>query len=417
MARISCRRCSTASTTTCASPARRSSARWCRHPVRHGGGGPAPRQRHAVRPVRLDLEPRHRQGAARRQGPPVGRHQRQLELSVHTEAPFGGYKMSGIGRELGMAALDLYTETKNVFIDISLRRASTAASSRPAGVGSGRRRGRDRGARRAGSWGLVAIVAVRRPSSGQAVTAPNVEAVATCAIPSAEPADAWPDASSRSTCRRAGAGHHDARADRPRPRGRRRPVEVRIMLESSNGKLIASETRRSRPASGTAAGSPSRVGFPLDEPATRRRRWCCSGRRGRPVTASRSTSSGVGSRSEPSSGSRHLPVGRVGDPARTADPSARTVSCGGLPFGTEHAPPACLRSVAAFGRRPGEVGPAPVEPVAQRPGRRPEGEPRPRDRVRARTSRSRAPPGSAWASHRRSRASKAIVTTAASSRV
>jgi len=39
--------------------------------------------------------------------------------SVHTEAPFGGYKMSGIGRELGMAALDLYTETKNVFIDIS----------------------------------------------------------------------------------------------------------------------------------------------------------------------------------------------------------------------------------------------------------------------------------------------------------
>ncbi len=39
--------------------------------------------------------------------------------SVHTEAPFGGYKMSGIGRELGMAAMDLYTETKNVFIDIS----------------------------------------------------------------------------------------------------------------------------------------------------------------------------------------------------------------------------------------------------------------------------------------------------------
>jgi acyl-CoA reductase-like NAD-dependent aldehyde dehydrogenase len=35
------------------------------------------------------------------------------------EAPFGGYKMSGIGRELGMAALDLYTETKNIFIDLS----------------------------------------------------------------------------------------------------------------------------------------------------------------------------------------------------------------------------------------------------------------------------------------------------------
>ena len=39
--------------------------------------------------------------------------------SVHTEAPFGGYKMSGIGRELGMAALDLYTETKNIFVDLS----------------------------------------------------------------------------------------------------------------------------------------------------------------------------------------------------------------------------------------------------------------------------------------------------------
>jgi acyl-CoA reductase-like NAD-dependent aldehyde dehydrogenase len=38
--------------------------------------------------------------------------------SVHTEAPFGGYKMSGIGRELGMSAIDLYTETKNVFIDL-----------------------------------------------------------------------------------------------------------------------------------------------------------------------------------------------------------------------------------------------------------------------------------------------------------
>jgi betaine-aldehyde dehydrogenase len=38
--------------------------------------------------------------------------------SVHTEAPFGGYKMSGMGRELGMSAIDLYTETKNVFIDL-----------------------------------------------------------------------------------------------------------------------------------------------------------------------------------------------------------------------------------------------------------------------------------------------------------
>ena len=38
--------------------------------------------------------------------------------SVHTEAPFGGYKMSGIGRELGMHAIEMYTETKNVFVDL-----------------------------------------------------------------------------------------------------------------------------------------------------------------------------------------------------------------------------------------------------------------------------------------------------------
>jgi acyl-CoA reductase-like NAD-dependent aldehyde dehydrogenase len=38
--------------------------------------------------------------------------------SVHVEAPFGGYKMSGIGRELGMHALELYTEVKNVYVDL-----------------------------------------------------------------------------------------------------------------------------------------------------------------------------------------------------------------------------------------------------------------------------------------------------------
>ena len=39
--------------------------------------------------------------------------------SVHTEAPFGGYKQYGIGRELGMHALQLYTEVKNVYVDLS----------------------------------------------------------------------------------------------------------------------------------------------------------------------------------------------------------------------------------------------------------------------------------------------------------
>ena len=39
--------------------------------------------------------------------------------SVHTEAPFGGMKQSGLGRELGMVALEHYTETKNIYIDLS----------------------------------------------------------------------------------------------------------------------------------------------------------------------------------------------------------------------------------------------------------------------------------------------------------
>jgi betaine-aldehyde dehydrogenase len=36
--------------------------------------------------------------------------------SVFTEAPFGGYKQSGIGREMGMHAAELYTELKNIYL-------------------------------------------------------------------------------------------------------------------------------------------------------------------------------------------------------------------------------------------------------------------------------------------------------------
>ena len=36
--------------------------------------------------------------------------------SVHVEAPFGGFKRSGIGRDLGMAAMEGYTELKNVYV-------------------------------------------------------------------------------------------------------------------------------------------------------------------------------------------------------------------------------------------------------------------------------------------------------------
>ena len=36
--------------------------------------------------------------------------------SVHVEAPFGGYKHSGLGRDLGLEALEACTELKNIYI-------------------------------------------------------------------------------------------------------------------------------------------------------------------------------------------------------------------------------------------------------------------------------------------------------------
>ena len=39
----------------------------------------------------------------------------------HAAYPFGGYKQSGLGRELGPHALDEYTEEKFVHVDLSGR--------------------------------------------------------------------------------------------------------------------------------------------------------------------------------------------------------------------------------------------------------------------------------------------------------
>ena len=36
--------------------------------------------------------------------------------SVRVATPFGGFKQSGFGRELGMHAMDGYSELKNVFL-------------------------------------------------------------------------------------------------------------------------------------------------------------------------------------------------------------------------------------------------------------------------------------------------------------
>ena len=38
-----------------------------------------------------------------------------------TSAAFGGYKSSGIGRELGSYALDAYTQTKAIHVNLSNR--------------------------------------------------------------------------------------------------------------------------------------------------------------------------------------------------------------------------------------------------------------------------------------------------------
>ena len=48
--------------------------------------------------------------------PPVAR--KQL-WAMWAATPWGGFKQSGWGRELGSHALDLYTEIKNVIVDIA----------------------------------------------------------------------------------------------------------------------------------------------------------------------------------------------------------------------------------------------------------------------------------------------------------
>ena len=77
--------------------------------IRHG-------ERLAVRALRLDLDPRSRPGDPRRQGHPHRQPERELAPAACShEAPFGGYKQSGMGREMGMHAVALYTEVKNIY--------------------------------------------------------------------------------------------------------------------------------------------------------------------------------------------------------------------------------------------------------------------------------------------------------------
>ena len=41
---------------------------------------------------------------------------------IDPSLPFGGYRQSGVGRELGPDALDDYTEVKHVHVDLTRRR-------------------------------------------------------------------------------------------------------------------------------------------------------------------------------------------------------------------------------------------------------------------------------------------------------
>ena len=91
-----------------------------RAPLRGRGGRDPHRQRHALRALGLDLDPAT-------SGAPSG-SSRAVEtgaISVNSNSsvrywtPFGGFKRSGLGRELGPDALEAFTELKNVFIATS----------------------------------------------------------------------------------------------------------------------------------------------------------------------------------------------------------------------------------------------------------------------------------------------------------
>ena len=116
-----------------------------RHPVQDR------RRRHRDR-QRQHLRPRRRRVVARRASAPravarAGPHRHRCGSTTTTcsatTAPFGGYKQSGIGRELGHWGLEEYTELKHVHIgsegdpDASAARSCSSAGSARSATSSG----------------------------------------------------------------------------------------------------------------------------------------------------------------------------------------------------------------------------------------------------------------------------------------
>ena len=85
--------------------------------LRGRGRGDRDRQRQPLRALGLDLDARRRDGrCASRAASRPGRCRSTRTRRCATHTPFGGFKQSGIGRELGPDALRSFSEEKNVFI-------------------------------------------------------------------------------------------------------------------------------------------------------------------------------------------------------------------------------------------------------------------------------------------------------------